>query len=520
MKKIYRPALILVLIAATLSCEEFLDKENYNTLNESLFYKTADDAEKAITGAYVPFRSPGQYRMRLYWLNSISPDLSWPGGVSDNREYDEFFDYNIKSDNPAISQSWDDFWPSIMRANSVLEKIPNTEMDEGLKNRILGEAYFIRGLTYFNLVRIFGKVPIITGIQNPSEMYVSRDEIVEVYKLIVADLTFAEANLPLSNPPDEAYRATKGAARAVLAQVYLTRGNLGIHESSPCWDSAAYWSDQIIQSNQYSLWQDSDPEVGNSKFIQNGYHANFRTENGKESIFEIQYTDILGTDWSHLAQEISERDACRPCAYSNWGRNTNFPKEKFVDEWRANEPGDPRFDVTILVHGDTMWLPGGNTLTGQDFYVHDESLVSVGTNITGYIVEKWQYGNTRGRESSPQNMVVIRYSEVLLIMAEALNEMGNTAEAHQYINQVRDRVHLPSLAGLGQDAFRDAVLRERKYELAYEFSRWFDLTRTGKLIDAVFEDRGVMLTENNFILPIPLGDLTRNPNLGPQNEGY
>ena len=520
MKKVYRPAFTLLLLAITFSCEDFLEKDNYNTLNENLFYKTDDDAEKAITGAYVPFRWQGQYRTRLYWLNSICSDLSHPGGVNDNREYDEFEDYNIKSDNIALYQMWVDAWPSIMRANSVLAKIPNTEMDESQKNRILGEARFIRGLVYFNLVRIFGKVPIILEVQNPSDMYVSRDEVDDVYKLIASDLNFAEANLPESYPPDQVYKATKGAARAFLSKVYLTRGNLGIYESAPCWDSAAYWAGQIIESGRYSLWQDNDPEVVNSIFIRNGYHANFRTENGKESIFELQYSDALGTDWSGIAQEISERDACRPCSYSNWGRNTNFPKVNFVEEWLAEAPGDVRFDVTILADGDTMWLPGGNTLTGEDFYVHDKSMVTVGTNITGYIVEKWQYGNTNGRESSPQNMAIMRYAEVLLIMAEALNEMGNTGEAYQYINEVRQRAHLPELSGLGQDQFRDAVLLERKYELAYEFNRWFDLTRTGKLIEAVFEDRGAVLTENNLILPIPLDELTTNPNLGPQNEGY
>jgi starch-binding outer membrane protein, SusD/RagB family len=520
MKSTVPTLFIAVVFASLTSCEEFLEKNNYDTLNESLFYKTVKDAEAAVAGAYVPFRSNGQYKNRFYWLNSMCTDMSWPGGNNDNREYHEFYDYNIKSDNPALSAMWQESWPSVMRANTIIDRIAGTDIDVNVKNRILGEAHFIRALAYFNLVRIYGKIPIILGVQNPSEMYVSRDEVVDVYKLIVSDLKFAEANLSDNYPEHMVYKATKGAARTVLALVYLTRGNKGVSESVPCWDSAAFWADKIIQSGRYSLWQDNDPEVLESVFISNGYHANFRTENGKESIFEIQYSDIRGTDYADIAQSISEKDACRPCGYSNWGRGGNFPRVNFVNGWRRDAPGDVRFDVAIMAHGDTVWLPGGNTLTGLDYYVHDSANVTVGTNITGYMVEKWQYGNTRGRESSPQNMAIFRYAEVLLIMAEALNEMGRTGEAYQYINQIRQRAHLPDLSGLSQEEFRDAVLLERKYELAYEFNRWFDLSRTGKLIDVLYEDRGVVLTENNLILPVPLSELTINPNLGPQNAGY
>jgi hypothetical protein len=356
-------------------------------------------------------------------------------------------------------------------------------MDSALKERILGEARFLRGLYYFNLARLFGEVPLITVPVSPSltddEIYLAKSSVSAVYNQITEDLSMAASKLPVkySNANDKG-RATRGAANGLLSKVFLT-----IKDFENAYKTAAL----VIESNNYSLHAD--------------YTANFKeaNKNGKESVFEVQFYKKANSENSQMV--ISGLPSI-PGLFAA-GVEIMLPTEDLMNSF---EEGDYRLEATFF---NSYWT-----------YTFEPHI--------------WKYWDQdaykpAATSQSGANFMVMRYSDVLLIYAEALNEAmgGPTTEAYDAVNQVRERARnenadvLPDLAGLNKEEFSLAVLNERRHEFVNEGQRWYDLVRTGTLIESVKRAKGDAADpkEINYLFPIPQRELDNNKNLK-QNEGY
>lgn len=484
----------LMLSVALVGCsKDFLDKAPLDTINTENFYQTADDAVAAINGAYQPLQWPKLYNMRM-WTTDIMAGNSivGAGGGDDGVETQDESNFVTTPDNPGVLDLWRGPAPGILRCNLILQKVPAINMDENLKNRILGEAKFLRANYYFILVRFFGDVPLILSPLYPGDdLRPFRTPKADVYQQIIKDLTDAIALLPTRDAYTGANvgRASKGSAVGLLAKVNLTLGN---------WQATVDLCEQV-KNLGYQL---------NANYAQNFDPI---TKNTKESLFEIQYAGKTSYDfWSNENQSswLSTFQGPRGSDMVAGGWGWNQPTQEFVD---AYEAGDLRKDVTVLYEG-------GPKFDGMDY---KKSYSATGYNLRKFLVTKSV--SSSSYDNSPMNFPALRYADVLLMKAEALNELGRTAEADLPLNEVRSRAGLPNVAkNLSVDQFREKVLHERRMELAFEGQYWFDLVRVknGQWGLSFLHSIGKSnASEKHLLLPIPQKERDSNPNLT-QNNGY
>ena len=491
--KIFRYFPLLGFTCLLISCTKMLVKAPLDSINTSNFYKTTSDAEAAINGAYQPLQWPKLFNLRMWTTDIMAGNsVTGAGGGTDGIETQDESNFVTTADNPGVLDLYRGPWPGILACNIVLQKVPGMNIDPGLKNRILGEAKFLRGLYYFILVRFFGDVPLITVPQVPgNDLRPSRTPVAIVYKQIISDFTDAIALLP----PREAYtgsdvgRASKGAAAGMLAKVYLTLGD-------------------------YQKTVDLCQEVTSLGYALNANYAdNFNPlmKNTIESLFEVQYTGA--TTYSFFGSNFNQ--ASWVSTFTG-PRNSNFvggsygwdqPTQEFVNSY---EPGDLRKDITILYQGCPPF----------DGKVYQSSYSSTGYNLRKFLVP---YSISPDYNTSPADFPVLRYADVLLMESEALNDLGNTSAAKGPLDQVRQRAGLgPIPTGLSQTDFQNAVLHERRIELAFEGQRWFDLIRVNNGqygLDFLHSIGKVNATRKFLLLPIPQQEIDANPNLT-QNPGY
>jgi hypothetical protein len=333
-------------------------------------------------------------------------------------------------------------------------------------------------------VRAYGDVPLIlVPPASPDDARLVRTPVTQVYEQIVLDLQAASTALDGSYSGPDLGRATKWAAQGLLAKVYLTQGKLA---------EAATQARAVIVGSGKTLWAN--------------YGDNFKVanENGQESLFEVQYVNGLNEyTFDGLGFVGNEFFAPRGQGLvPQGGYGFNIPEQEFVQGY---ESGDKRRDVTIWKPGDAY--PSGSSTTAQP--------ASLPGSPNGYNCKKWFVGKTNTNVwDSPLNVPVLRLAEVYLILAEAV---GPTAEGLDAINKVRTRAGLGSLTA-NTPNFTQAVIKERRYELAFEDDRWFDLKRTGDLTKLpALVAKGVK--PFNLLLPIPQSERDANPNLT-QNPGY
>jgi len=489
--------LFLTLVFFT-SCKKYLDKAPLDSINTSNFWKTKDDAINAINGAYQPLQWPKLYNLRL-WTTDIwaGNSIVGAGGGTDGIETQDISNFVTATDNAAALDIWRGPAPGILRCNLVVENVPGMNIDQALKNRILGEARFLRAHYYFILVRLFGDVPLLTKPQYAGDdLQPSRTPKAQVYDQIVQDFTEAINLLPRKQELASADigRATKGAAMGMLAKVYLTLGNYQ-KVADLC---------QQLSTMGYSLNTD--------------YSDNFNplTKNSPESLFEVQF--IGKTSYSFWANEnqaswVSTFTGPRNSDFVGGGYGWDQPTQEFVTSYEA---GDKRKDKTILYQG-------GPQFDGKDY---KSSYSNTGYNVRKFLVPK---SISPDYDTNPANFPVLRYADVLLMWAEALNELGKTSEAqtpstnaNATINKVRARAGLPDLTGLSQSTLRDKILHERRMELAFEGHWWFDITRINNgqyALDFLHSIGKVNATSKHLLLPIPIKEIQANPNLS-QNPGY
>ncbi|WEK37895.1 MAG: RagB/SusD family nutrient uptake outer membrane protein [Candidatus Pseudobacter hemicellulosilyticus] len=490
--------LTLVLLAG--GCSKFLDKTPLDSVNTENYWLTDADAINAINGAYQPLQWPKLYNLRM-WTTDIwaGNSLVGAGGGTDGIETQDIANFVTATDNAAALDIWRGPAPGILRCNLVLENVPAMTMDAALKNRILGEARFLRGLYYFILVRLFGDVPLITKGQTPADdLRPFRAGKSEVYNLIVDDLTQAVDLLPLKTTygATDVGRASKGAAAGLLAKVYLTLGNYP--------KTLEYC--ELAGGMGYSLNAD--------------YSANFnpQSKNSNESLFEVQYlgkTSFGFWDNENQASWVSTFTGPRNSDFVAGGYGWNQPTAEFVS---AYEAGDNRKDKTIL-------YPGSPAFDGKTY---NASYSSTGYNLRKFLVTK---AVSPDYDTNPADFPVLRYADLLLIWAEALNELDRTTEAQAVatsidnggpLNRVRFRAGLGNVQGLNKAALREKILQERRMELAFEGDRWFDLIRVNNGqygIDFLHSIGKSNASTKHLLLPIPQKEREANPNLT-QNSGY
>jgi tetratricopeptide (TPR) repeat protein len=485
---------IIIAILATLlfSCsKEFLIKVPEDSINTANFFQTESDAITAINGAYQPLQWPKLYNMRM-WTTDIMAGNSivGAGGGTDGIETQDEANFVTASDNQGVLDLWRGPWPGILRCNIILEKVPGMNISESLKNRVLGEAYFLRAHYYFILVRFFGDVPLTLKPVNPGDdLRPTRTPKADVYDQIISDYTQAMNLLPTKDQYTGADvgRASKGSAAGMLAKVYLTLG-------------------------QYQKVVDLCEQVKTMGYALNtNYADNFSpdTKNSSESLFEIQYTGNAGYNfWSNENQSswLSTFTGPRGSNFVAGGWGWDQPTQEFMDSY---ETGDLRKDVTVLYEG-------GPKFDGKDY---KKSYSLTGYNLRKFLVPLSAYPSY---DNSPVDFPVLRYADVLLMEAEALNELNRTGEAEAPLNQVRARAGLAAVTGLSKDAFREKVLHERRMELAFEGQRWFDLIRVNNgqyAIDFLKSIAKSNVSSKFLVLPIPQKERDSNPNLV-QNPGY
>lgn len=480
------------------SCEKFLEKEPLDSVNTANFWQTEADALSAINGAYQPLQWPKLYNLRL-WTTDIwaGNSVVGAGGGTDGIETQDISNFVTATDNAAALDIWRGPAPGILRANMVIENVPGMTISQNVKDRIVGEAKFLRALYYFTLVRLFGDVPLTTkALTAADDLTPARTSKNEIYDLIVQDLTEA-ANLL---PAKEAYsgadvgRASKGAALGLLAKVFLTLG-----EYQKVLDLC-----QQVRALGYSL---------NEQYSDN---FNPLTENSKESLFEVQYSGKTSYSfWNNENQAswVSTFTGPRNSNFVAGGYGWNQPTQEFVSSY---ESGDKRKDATILYEG-------GPAFDGQQYKA---SFSTTGYNLRKFLVPK---SISPDYDTNPANFPVLRYADVLLMEAEALNELGKTVEAQlpasdpkATLNKVRARAGLPNVTGLNQESLRVKILKERRMELAFEGHWWFDLIRVnnGQFGIAFLHSIGkTNAAPKHLLLPIPQKERDANPKLT-QNQGY
>lgn len=473
-----------------LSCsDEFLDKSPKAQLTEDSFFQTAEHASQAVNAIYSHLRSFNVHVFSYIGVTDIASDDADKGSVPGDAGFlQDINDFTFDANNTASAGIWGGYYQGIFRANQVIENVPNIEMEEPLRNRLLGEARFLRAYFYFFLVRTYGDVPIIDRPLDPDEYQQVRSPKAEVYDFIKADLEFALANLPLKSEyaPEDLGRATKGAAQGYLAKVHLFQNNY-----QAAFDNAT----AVINSNEYALYPDY-LEI----FRQEGEHSS-------ESIFEVSAVALEQGGGGHQFNEVQ---GIRGNPNNGWGFNS--PSD---DLEAAYEEGDPRKEATIIFNGQT--LPSGEVVVADP---------NMGTDVKFSRKAHVPVRPPIGFGNSGANIRLMRYADILLIAAEAANELGNSEVAMNYLNQVRERARqgnpdiLPDITTMDQDELRNAIWHERRVELAMEQHRYFDLVRQGRAQE-VFAALGITWVPGKHeVFPLPQSEIDISGGTLVQNPGY
>lgn len=484
---------IIILIGSLFifsSCKKFLEEDPKNLVAVTNFYQTENDAIASVNAIYAYLNSTstgstaGVYHSTFWVIAGCASDEMINESVF-TPDIDQISKFSENSVNNALAETWTMHYKAITLANIAIARIPGIEMDATLRTRLINEAHFLRGLLYFDMVRMFGSIPLVLEETEPLTPPVATTD--AIYNQIMQDLTAGE-DLPDSYPNGQGRgRATKGAAKAILAKVYLTQQK---------WSDCAKLCKDIMNSNQYALWDD--------------FADVFKLSNrgGKEAIFSVGFGDGGGAISFWEVGQFNVR--LLPPQLSVEGvQNAQGWQVPTQNLYNTYDPQDRRREVTYITE---IHNPDGTI-----------------TTIDPYIQKYWDRAAEPQGNGSANDYPVIRYADVILMYAEAENELGNSAEAHININMIRKRARwdgstesssVPDYVNLSQADFRAAVLQERRIEFVAEGQRWFDLARTHTLETLVpVAKPGITPQAKHYLFPIPQREIDLNPNLK-QNTGY
>lgn len=461
---------------------DFIDLLPQSTVSVDVMYQTDNDFRDAVVGSYAILQS--QYVNMYIFGDMRSDDAIQLVVKADTQSESDLF--TLASTNGTINSTWRNYYSLIFRVNTVLSKIE--EADPAIvtnKNRHTGEARFLRALAYFDLVRLFGDVPLVTTPISATEaLNTPREKIDAIYELIISDFTSAEQLLPASYSGSNVGRATSGAAKALLGKVYLTRHDFAKAESKL----------QEVTNMSYSLLPNF-----------NDLYDYAKDKHHSEYIFDIEYASGNNVSNSMTNRFMPNEGVFLTfCGIAGIGGESNSPSEILRNLFDDN---DKRKDISVAVYGG--WINGAG-----DFVAFNNA----GTNKS---YTKKYITRVPTSDDSPANWKVTRYADVLLMYAEALNENGKTEQALTYLNIVRQRAGVPAYSGLSQSETREVIYTERRLELCFEGHRWFDLIRTGRaLTNESLMAKGIR--PFNLLFPVPWSQVqvVNNPSIFWQNEGY
>lgn len=497
MKKMISPHIKWIPLAAALflasACEkDFLERAPKGQLTFDTYFETSDHAVWATNAVYQNFRSWEMCAFPWIGITDIISDDADKGSTPNDALYVlELDDFTFDATNQAFSGAWAGHYRTIFRANLAIDNVPGIDMDVELRERLVGEAKFLRAYSYLRLVQWFGELPLITRPLTEDEYFTQeRRPVSEVYGLIEQDLLDAIEVLPEKSEYAAADlgRATKGAARGMLAKLYMLKKDF---------PNAEKYCMEIINSNEYSLL----PRYADN-FLPVGEH-------GDESIFEIGAVAIQAPVAGPGATPYNMIQGVRGIPNLGWGFNR--PSDDLV---AAYEPGDPRRQATIIYVGEV--LPDGSTIVEDNPEVLNER----------YNQKAWVPAHAGLQDNGPGNLRILRYADILLLAAEAINENGKSADALEYLNQVRRRARgsnnfiLPDITTTDQSELREIIYHERRIELAMEQHRWFDLLRWGRAEQVMTAAGKNFVANKHELLPLPQAEIDLSGGLLEQNQGY
>ncbi|MCF0058146.1 RagB/SusD family nutrient uptake outer membrane protein [Dyadobacter sp. CY356] len=500
MNRISKKYTLLALFAGMLwlaGCSDFLDESDPSNFTVENYFTKPEHARSSVNAIYANMRKimesgfgGADWSMTEFATGQAATDLG--------QAVNSYFVKDLKntSDNGYGLRYWQFYYKGIANANLSIAKIPGITMDAAEAKKLMGEAYFLRAWYYFNLVQLFGNIPLVTeptSLQS-EQLRPSQAKAEDIYKLIVDDLTTAEASgLPWT---DQSGKVSLGAVKSLLAKVYLTMAGYPLQKGSTYYDMAAKKAEEVIDSKQFKLFTSYDDLHNPAK------------KNIEENIFMIQYkTQIIPGTWQGFIIPYNKNIS----AYSDEMAGIYAT----VDFVKSYDPADLR------------------TKEKQFFFTKftNQSDRNQEVALGGYFLYKhFDITAQTTTANSDLNWPVIRYADVLLMYAEAANEAGTpTTKAYDALNATRLRAQLPALSGLSKDQFRTEVLKERWYELCFENITWFDMVRLRKGFNTAtktFDDYvghkfsyGPVITARELLFPIPTVEIRNNTNLK-QNTGY
>ncbi|WNJ21068.1 RagB/SusD family nutrient uptake outer membrane protein [Pontibacter sp. G13] len=512
--------------ASITACEGFLDKSPLGVETDQNFFNDPTNAVLAVNSVYdVAAWDEGNgapHNYEFMFGDILSDDAAKGSTPNDFIDLVEMEQWRTTATNGPVTGVWHNMHIGLFRANTVIKNLPEADLPEELKNRLMGEAKFLRGYFSFYLARIFGGIIIMNEPVKPSEFgNLQRSSLAESYAFIAQDFAEAAALLPAKGDyaAEDLGRATQGAAWAYQARVHMFEAGLGMNGTT--WQQVYDLTAKIVASGEYQLLAN--------------YAELFEVEgeNSIESIFEVQTyetTETWGPIKTGTTGNIFQNNR------STWGWGFNNPTQDLVD---AYESGDPRMPCTVYKDGDIV-------LGEAQVIEYPEA------NQTGYLNRKAAIESPSTAKAAGQNIRKFRYADLLLMHAEAAYHLGNEAEAIMYVNMVRERALnatkpkgstegsmdyasygageldgvLEPLSGISGQDLLDAIYQERRVELGMESIRYWDLVRTGRYMDMLPEaDRAMAmshsltegLTHPYPVLPIPVSEveswgIAQNPN--------
>lgn len=498
-----------VLLAGATGCSDFLSEEDPSNLTPESFYTTAQHADAAIAATYADarFYGNGAGIFSSNWQLLEAPTGTTTTETAQNSDLNNLYSLTYDPNTGHIQNWWRGVYQVIANANLVIENVPGINMDEAHKGRVIGEAHFLRAWAYFYAVRLWGDVPLVLKPQSftSEDFYPTRTPQEAVYNQIVADLQVAEnAGLPWT---DATGRVSQSAAKSLLSKVYLTMAGYPLQKGDEYYALAAAKAKEVID---------------NAGTI--GLFPNYRAihdpanNNRVEHIFSLQYNaDVAENPMGNMYPNF------KPVTYRGpSGTGSTIPTIPFYNSY---EPGDLRavdqqgwFYTTYYTNGN-----GAQFSLGAPYIFKHFNVTANGT------------AGTAGTAKDNLNVPMIRYAEVLLIYAEAQNEVGNgpNQQAYDALKAIRDRAQLttPALGTFTEATFREAVWRERWHEFAFEGITWFDMVRLRKVynqqtngfdnfVGHVLLNSNQALQEKHLLFPLTRQEMINNPNLRPQNPGY
>ncbi|MEL6986897.1 MAG: RagB/SusD family nutrient uptake outer membrane protein [Bacteroidota bacterium] len=486
---------LILLLAFLSSCnKDFLERNPLDQVTEETFYKTAEDAQRAIKGTYSALAGV-DWHGKCWMIQEIPSDNTTVGG--NDPDFSPIDNFTLAADNGPVLEYWREHFRLITLSNQIIERVPAIDMNEETRASIVAEAKFLRAYAYFDLVRIYGGVPLITTVPDiTTNLLMPRSSVDEVYQLIEEDLLVATSELVTAYSGSDVGRATRGTAKALLAKVYLTIGK---------YDEAMDLCRQVIASGQYRLMED----YGDLWLKET-------SDNNAEAVFQVQYVGCAGVGIGNACQAF----------FAPWGQGIT----KNSDGWGSQVPTSPTVDNPGTTIRDALVDP--DLRRYETYMKSNDEYPSINAEDGGYeypsegasrtLINIKKYVIGGGPDvcfmSTPQNYNAIRYADVLLTLAEASCRRNGgisiTPDVLEAFNSVRTRAGLSVL----QNITTEQVMEERRKEFAFENQRWFDLLRMDNIRE-VMQLHGKQMQDFHKLFPIPQSEIDINPELE-QNPGY